>query len=100
LAKHPKHGGGGEVFDNVWDALCDTPEEAANLTLRSDLMSQIGEIVKKSGWTQVEAARRCGVSRPRVNELLRGHIDSFSLDSLIDIATALGRKVEIKLEAA
>jgi predicted XRE-type DNA-binding protein len=89
-----------ERFENVWDALCDTPEESANMTARSDLMIQIGQIVKKAGWTQTEAARRCGVTQPRINDLLRGHIDRFSLDALVNIATALGRKVQIKLRAA
>jgi predicted XRE-type DNA-binding protein len=87
-------------FASVWDALCDTPEEAANLTARSDVMIQIMQIVKKSGWTQAEAARRCGVSQPRINDLLRGRIDRFSLDALVNIATALGRKVRITLRAA
>jgi len=87
-------------FANVWDALCETPEEAANLTARSDLMIQIAQIVKKGGWTQAEAARRCGVTQPRINDLLRGRIDRFSLDALVNIATALGRKVQIRLRAA
>ena len=87
-------------FANVWDALCDTPEEAANLTARSELMVQIAQIVKKSGWTQAVAARQCGVSQPRINDLLRGRIDRFSLDALVNIATALGRKVRITLRAA
>jgi predicted XRE-type DNA-binding protein len=89
-----------QQFENVWDALCDTPEEAANLTARSDLMIQISEIIKKSGWTQVEAAKRCRVTQPRMNDLLRGRIARFSLDALVNIATALGRKVQLKLKAA
>jgi predicted XRE-type DNA-binding protein len=89
-----------QQFANVWDALCDTPEEAANLTARSDLMTQITQIVEKGGWTQAEAARRCGVTQPRINDLLRGRIDKFSLDALVNIATALGRKVRITLRAA
>jgi predicted XRE-type DNA-binding protein len=89
-----------ERFANVWDALCDTPEEAANLTARSEMMMQITDIVKKGGWTQAEAARRCGVTQPRINDLLRGRIDRFSLDALVNIATALGRKVRITLRAA
>lgn len=89
-----------QEFANVWDALCDTPEEAANLTARSELMIQISQIIKKSGWTQAEAARRCRVSQPRMNDLLRGRIDRFSLDALVNIATALGRKVSMKLRAA
>lgn len=87
-------------FENVWDALADTPEEAANLTARSDLMMNITEIVKQAGWTQAEAARQCGVTQPRINDLLRGRISRFSLDALVNIASRLGRKVRIKLEAA
>jgi predicted XRE-type DNA-binding protein len=52
-----------EEFANVWDAICDTPEESANLTLRSDLMGQIEELIQESGWTQAEAAKRCGVTQ-------------------------------------
>jgi predicted XRE-type DNA-binding protein len=87
-------------FENVWDALAESPEEAANLTLRSDLMMKIEAIVKKNLWTQAEAARRCGVTQPRINDLLRGRISRFSLDALVNIAAALGRKVRIRLEAA
>ena len=87
-------------FANVWDAIADTPEEAANLTLRSDLMDEIEAIVKKNGWTQAEAAKRCGVSQPRMNDLLRGRIARFSLDALVNIASALGRKVRVSIEDA
>jgi predicted XRE-type DNA-binding protein len=89
-----------EEFENVWDALADTPEEAANLTLRSDLMMNIETIVKENGWTQAEAAKRCGVTQPRINDLLRGKIARFSLDALVNIAAALGRKVRVSLEDA
>jgi predicted XRE-type DNA-binding protein len=90
----------GERFDNVWDALADSPEEAANLTMRSELMIQVAEIIEKNGWTQAEAAKRCGVSQPRINDLLRGRISRFSLDALVNIAAALGRRVKVRLEAA
>jgi predicted XRE-type DNA-binding protein len=89
-----------EEFENIWDALADTPEEAANLTARSDLMIQIEQIVKKSGWTQAEAAKRCGVTQPRINDLLRGRISRFSLDALVNIAAALGRKVRVEIVEA
>jgi predicted XRE-type DNA-binding protein len=90
----------GKRFANVWDALADTPEESANLTLRSDLMMKIEKIVKENGWTQAEAANRCGVTQPRINDLLRGRISRFSLDALVNIASALGRKVKMRFEAA
>ncbi len=89
-----------QTFTNVWDAIADTPEEAANLNVRYELMEKIAEIVRESGWTQAEAAKRCGVTQPRMNDLLRGRISRFSLDALVNIASALGRKVSIKLDDA
>ena len=89
-----------KTFANVWDAIADTPEEAANLTLRSELMDEIEAIIKKNGWTQADAAKRCGVTQPRINDLLRGRIARFSIDALVNIASALGRKVRVSLEDA
>lgn len=89
-----------ESFDSVWDALADTPEEAANLRARAELMQQIAAIVAEKGWTQVEAAKNCGVTQPRINDLLRGRVSRFSLDALVNIATAIGRRVHVELEAA
>jgi predicted XRE-type DNA-binding protein len=91
---------GKQRFANVWDAIADTPEEAANLTLRAQLMDEIEAIIERNGWTQAEAAKRCGVSQPRINDLLRGRITRFSLDALVNIAAALGRRVKVRLEAA
>ncbi|MBK8183274.1 MAG: XRE family transcriptional regulator [Candidatus Competibacteraceae bacterium] len=89
-----------ETFASVWDAIADTPQEAANLKARSELMSQIAALVAARGWTQVEAARRCGVTQPRLNDLLRGRLSRFSLDALVNIAAALGCRVHVGLEAA
>jgi predicted XRE-type DNA-binding protein len=88
-----------KTYDSVWDALADTPEQAANLRARAELMQQIAAIVKKRGWTQTEAARHCGVTQPRINDLLRGRVSRFSLDALVNIATAIGRRVHVELEA-
>ncbi len=89
-----------ESFSSVWDAIADTPEQAANLRARAELMRKIAAIVKASGWTQVEAARRCGVTQPRMNDLLRGRVSRFSLDALVNIATAIGRRVHLQLKVA
>jgi predicted XRE-type DNA-binding protein len=89
-----------EEFKSVWDALGFSPLEAANLETRSTLMIQIEKIIAKSGWTQAEAAKRCRISQPRLNDLLRGKIAKFSVDALINIASALGRRVEVYMEAA
>ena len=88
------------TYASVWDALADTPEQAANLQARADLMRQIAELIQAAGWKQVEAAERCGVTQPRVNDLLRGRVSRFSLDALVNIATALGRRVSLELEEA
>jgi predicted XRE-type DNA-binding protein len=89
-----------ESYASVWDAIADTPEEAANLRARSELMQKITEYVEKQGWTQAEAAKRCGVTQPRINDLLRGRVSRFSLDALVNIAAALGYRVRVDLEAA
>ena len=87
-------------YANVWDALADTPEQAANLRARAELMQQSAAIVKESKWTQVEAAAQCGITQPRMNDLLRGRVSRFSLDALVNVATAIGRRVHLELEAA
>lgn len=87
-----------ETFRSVWDAVADTPAQAANLQARAELMRQIAEIVKAADWTQAEAAEHCGVTQPRINDLLRGRVSRFSLDALVNIATALGRRVHLELE--
>ena len=89
-----------ESYDSVWDAIADTPEQAANLRARAELMMQITAIIRDSHWTQAEAARHCGLTRPHLGDLLRGRVSRFSLNDLVGIATALGRQVHIQLEAA
>ena len=87
-------------FESVWDAIADTPEEAANLRVRSELMDKISEFIAANGWTQVEAAAQCGLTQPRISDLLRGRLSRFSLDALVNIAAALGQRVHVALEAA
>ena len=87
-------------YASIWDAIADTPADAANLRMRSELMRRIAGIVSDSGWTQAEAARRCSVSQPRINDLLRGRISRFSLDALVNMASILGWKVTLQMKAA
>lgn len=89
-----------ERFESVWDALADTPEQAANLRARADLMRQIADIVRRNKWTQAKAAMHCGITQPRMNDLLRGRVSRFSLDALVNIATAIGCRVNMELELA
>lgn len=89
-----------QIFSSAWDAFADTPEQAANLRARAELMRQIVAIIRASNWKQVEAAEHCGVTQPRMSDLLRGRGSRFSLDALVNIATALGCRVHLALEAA
>ena len=89
-----------DTYKSVWDAIADTPEQAANLRARSDLMRAIAQIVASHGWTQSDAAQRCGITQPRMNDLLRGRLSRFSLDALVNIAAALGQRVHLELEPA
>ena len=89
-----------DTYASVWDAIADTPEQAANLHARAELMQKIAALLKQNAWTQAEAANRCGVTQPRINDLLRGRVSRFSLDALVNISTALGCRVRVDLEAA
>ena len=86
-----------EEYKNVWDALADTPEEGANLRLRSELMNEVSSFIEDRHWTQSEAAARCGITQPRTADLLRGRISKFSLDALVNIAASLGRTVRMRV---
>ena len=88
------------TFPSVFDALADTPQEAANLRARAELAQALAAVVQARGWTQAEAAQRCGVTQPRMNDLLRGRISRFSLDALVNMAVACGQRVRVALEAA
>ncbi len=90
-----------ETYASVWDAITDTPAEAANLKLRSELMDRITAVVALHGWTQNEAAMRCGATQPRMNHLLRERMSRLSLGASVNIAAALGMGVSrFGLEAA
>lgn len=88
--------GSGNVFLDIGFS----PEEAQNLQLRSELMSRIERFVKRGAMTQTEAARALGVTQPRLNALLKGKIDQFSLDALVNMLGHVGMRVEMKVKKA
>ncbi len=88
------------TFANVWDALSDSPEEAATMKIRADVMIAIHDAIRAWDTTQAQAARRLGVTQPRLNDLLRGKIDKFSLDTLLTLAGRAGLKVKINIKNA
>jgi predicted XRE-type DNA-binding protein len=87
-------------YANVWDALETTPESAAQMKARSALMTALRDRIVRARWTQAEAARRLGVTQPRISTLMRGKLSLFSLDTLVAMATAAGLRVEIKVKRA
>lgn len=89
-----------DQFEDVFDALTDTPAEAANMKARAELLSAL--ITRIDSWNlpQGEAAQRLGITRPRLNDLLRGKLGKFSLDALVNLATASGLVLEIHASVA
>lgn len=88
-------------FASVWDAIEDTPEEAENMKLRSVLMTALKNHIARVGMSQARAAKLFGVTQPRVSDLMRGKINLFGLDALVNMATAAGLHIEMRvLEAA
>jgi predicted XRE-type DNA-binding protein len=69
--------------------------EAENLLLRSRLMSEVRKVAR--GLTKARAARRLGVEQSRLNDLLRGEIDEFSVDALIDMLSEAGMRVQLRV---
>lgn len=88
-------------FASVWDAIEDTPQQAENMKLRATLMTALKDRIAHSGISQAQAAELFGVTQPRVSDLVRGKINLFGLDALVNMATAAGLQVELRiLEAA
>ena len=87
-------------FASVWDAIVDTPEEAENMKLRSSLMIALKAHLERVGLSQSEAAKIFGVTQLRVSDLVRGKINLFGPDALVNMAAAAGLHVEMTVQAA
>ena len=83
------------TYQSVWDAIADSPEEAANLKLRSQLMDAIKAYIDHEDLTQEEVAKQLGVTRSRVSELVNGRISKFTIDKLVNMATRVGLTTRI-----
>lgn len=84
-------------FSSVWDAIEDTTEEAENMKLRSALMMALRNHIERANLSQAQAARLFGVTQPRVSDLMRGKINLFSLDALVNMALAAGLHIEMRV---
>jgi predicted XRE-type DNA-binding protein len=84
-------------YESVWDAIEDTAEQAENMKLRSALMIALERHINQAGLNQEQAATLLGVTQPRVSDLMRGKIQLFSLDMLVNMVTAAGMHVEMRI---
>jgi predicted XRE-type DNA-binding protein len=84
-------------FASVWDAIENTPQAAASMKARSALMMELSSYIESRGLTQAQAANLLGVTQPRVSDLIRGKIALFSLDTLLNMASAAGMSPVLKL---
>ncbi len=84
-------------YDSVWDAIEETAEEAQNMKLRSTLMMALQEHIARAKLNQAQAAKLFDVTQPRISNLMHGKIDLFAVDTLVNMATAAGMRVEMRL---
>lgn len=82
---------------NIFLDLGFEPQEAENLKIRSDLMIEIRRIVEERRLLQTEAAELFGTTQPRISDLVRGKIDQFTIDSLVNMLFHAGVQVELHL---
>jgi predicted XRE-type DNA-binding protein len=83
---------------NVFRDIGFPAEQAEHLLVRSDLLIQLQKAIASRGMKQAEAAKVLKVTQPRVSDLLRGRIDLFSTDTLIDMLGRLGIRVRLVLK--
>ena len=85
---------------NVFKDLGFPAEEAEHLKIRSTLMGHLRRIIEERGLSQAAAARLFGVTQPRVSDLVRGRIDLFSIDTLVDLLARAGVRVRLAVTAS
>ena len=86
--------------DNVFRDLGFPEGEAQNLLLRADLVVHIRKVIDKLGITQAEAAKRASITQPRMNDLVKGRTEKFTLDAMVNVAAQLGYIVKLSLKKA
>jgi predicted XRE-type DNA-binding protein len=87
-----------ELTDNIFEDLGFPKPEAENLRIRSLLMGAIRELIAREGLTQTQAAEVFGVTQPRISDLVRGRIELFSIDGLVNMLAVAGRAVRVSIE--
>jgi len=86
-----------EGCGNVFIDLGFEPAEAEVMMLRAKVMIRTSQRLKEQGWTQAEAARKLGITQPRVSRLIKGKVEDFSLDMLLTLAGRAGLHAHLQL---
>lgn len=89
-----------EEFERIWDAIEDNPAEAQNMKLRSAMMTALCDYIKTEGLTQKQAAKKLSVTQPRISDLVRGRIDLFAIDSLVNMLALAGLRIKMQIGKA
>lgn len=87
-------------FKSIWDAIEDTDAARANMKARAEIMIALQQLLEKQAGTQGRKAKKLGITQPRLNDLLRGRIDKFSLDALVNLASRAGLKIRFRIGQA
>jgi predicted XRE-type DNA-binding protein len=87
-------------YDSVWNAIEDTPGAAENMKIRSVLMQELVAYINSAGMTQGAAAKQFGVTQPRISDLMRGKVDLFGIDTLVNMLTSAGLHLDLRIRAA
>ncbi len=85
--------GSGNVFADMGFSAA----EAEELEAKSALIDAIADTIARRKLTQMEAARLCHTDQPTLSKVLRGRMESVTIDRLAGWLTALGRTVEIRV---
>ncbi len=87
-------------FESIWDAIEDSPAQAENLKMRSILMIALKNYIKRQELSQSKAAELLGVTQPRISDLMRGKIELFGLDTLVNMVGAAGMQIDLQIREA
>jgi predicted XRE-type DNA-binding protein len=85
-------------FNSVWDALENTESLAANMKAKTKIMIALHDVVEGMGLTQAQASKNLNITQPRLNDLLKGRINRFSLDALFNLAYCAGLEINVTLK--
>lgn len=89
-----------ERYTNVWDALVEDQTERESCKLKSKLLMTIELQIQEQGLTQQQAAEKLGVTQPRISDLMRGKMDRFSIDTLVNMLASLGIFLDVQVRKA